>query len=232
MPDETQLRDWLKQQPADTCVADVRGAPAPAVAVRTVRHAYAKPYIAHASIAPSCAIAQWSEDGVHLWTHSQGVYNLRLDLAIALSMPAESIVVEHAEGAGCYGHNGADDVALDAALLARAVEVGRPVRVQWSRADELSWAPFGPAMAVAIEADLDAGGEILAWRHDVWSNGHTMRPGRAKTPALLAAWHLERPFDRMLPIDPLGGHRTPAPRDAAPRFGAAFARRIRECLRH
>ncbi len=202
LPDETQLRDWLKQQPADTCVADVRGAPAPAVAVRTVRHAYAKPYIAHASIAPSCAIAQWSEDGVHLWTHSQGVYNLRLDLAIALSMPAESIVVEHAEGAGCYGHNGADDVALDAALLARAVEVGRPVRVQWSRADELSWAPFGPAMAVAIEADLDAGGEILAWRHDVWSNGHTMRPGRAKTPALLAAWHLERPFDRMLPIDP------------------------------
>ncbi len=68
------------------------------------------------------------------------------------------------------------------------------MRVQWSREDELAWAPFGPAMAVAIEADLDAAGEVVDWRHDVWSNGHTSRPGRAKTPTLLAAAYLERPF--------------------------------------
>jgi CO/xanthine dehydrogenase Mo-binding subunit len=109
--------------------------------------------------------------------------------------------VAHVEGAGCYGHNGADDVALDAALLARAAG-GRPVRVVWSRADELAWAPFGPAMAIALEADVDAAGEVLAWRHDLWSNGHSTRPGRAATPTLLAASHLERPFDRLLAINP------------------------------
>ena len=92
---------------------------------------------------------------MQVWSHSQGVYNLRADLALVLALPPERIVVEHVEGAGCYGHNGADDVALDAVLLARAAH-GRPVRVQWSRADELACSPFGAAMAVEIEADLDA----------------------------------------------------------------------------
>ena len=113
------------------------------------------PIIAHASIAPSCAIAQWNGDRVHVWTHSQGVYLLRADLALVLKLPVENITVEHMEGAGCYGHNAADDVALDAVLLAKAAG-GRPVRVQWSRQDEMSHAPFGAAMAIEIEADLDA----------------------------------------------------------------------------
>ena len=94
-------------------------------------------------------------DRVHVWTHSQGVYLLRADLALVLKLPAENITVEHMEGAGCYGHNAADDVALDAVLLAKAAG-GRPVRVQWSREDEMTHAPFGAAMAVEIEADLDA----------------------------------------------------------------------------
>ena len=130
-----------------------------------------------------------------MWTHSQGVYNLRADLALVFALPPESIVVEHVEGAGCYGQNGADDVALDAVLLARAVQ-GRPVRLQWSREDELAWAPFGAAQAVDLEADLDAQGEIVGWRHEVWSNGHVSRPGRAKTPTLLAASQLAKPFPR------------------------------------
>ena len=91
-------------------------------------------------------MAQWNGDRVHVWTHSQGIYILRADLALVLALPVENIAVEHIEGAGCYGHNGADDVALDAVLLARAAG-GRPVRLQWSRADEMSDAPFGPAMA-------------------------------------------------------------------------------------
>ena len=103
--------------------------------------------------------------------------------------------MQHVEGAGCYGHNPADDVAFDAAWLARAVP-GRPVRVQWSRADELACGPFGPAMAIDIEAELDATGDIATWRHTVWSNGHGTRPGRGSSPALLGAWHLDSPFER------------------------------------
>jgi CO/xanthine dehydrogenase Mo-binding subunit len=105
------------------------------------------------------------------------------------------------EGAGCYGQNGADDVALDAALLARAVE-GRPVSLNWSRADEMAWAPLGAAQAVDIEADLDAQGEIVAWRHDVWGNGHVSRPGRGKTPTLLTATQLAKPFPRVVAANP------------------------------
>ena len=146
-------------------------------------------------------MAQWSGDRVHVWTHSQGVYLLRADLALVLKLPAENITVEHMEGAGCYGHNAADDVALDAVLLAKAAG-GRPVRVQWSREDEMSDAPFGAAMAIEIEADLDAQGEIVDWRHAIWSNGHAARPGRAAQPALLAASELADPFPRMISTNP------------------------------
>ncbi len=146
-------------------------------------------------------MAQWDGDRVRVWTHSQGVYLLRADLALVLELPVENITVEHMEGAGCYGHNAADDVALDAVLLAKAAG-GRPVRVQWSRADEMTHAPFGAAMAIEIEADLDAQDEIVDWRHAIWSNGHAARPGRASQPALLAAFELENPFPRMISTNP------------------------------
>ena len=165
---------------------------------RTIQRQYTRPYIAHASMAPSCAIAQWSGDRVHVWTHSQGVYLLRADMALVLKMPAENITVEHLEGAGCYGHNAADDVAMDAALLAKAAG-GRPVRVQWTRADEMTHGPFGAAMAIEIEADLDADNEIVGWRHAIWSNGHAARPGRAAKPTLLAGYELADPFPGRLP---------------------------------
>ncbi|HEX2114025.1 MAG TPA: molybdopterin cofactor-binding domain-containing protein [Alphaproteobacteria bacterium] len=216
LPDAADIPSWLKAQPVETTVVASRsGAPLPAT--RTVRREYTKPFLAHASIGPSCAIAHWRGGGVHVRTHSQGVYNLQADLALALGAARERVTVEHVEGAGCYGHNGADDVALDAALLARAAD-GRPVRVQWSREDELGWAPFGPAMLVAIEADLDADGEVVAWRHQAWSNGHSIRPGRAKTPTLLAAAHLAKPFEQIAAINaPLaaGGG---AERNAVPEY--------------
>jgi CO/xanthine dehydrogenase Mo-binding subunit len=150
-----------------------------------------------------------------VWSHCQGVYNLRADLAIACALPPESIVVEHVEGAGCYGHNGADDVAFDAVLLARAAG-GRPVRVQWSREDELAWSPVGAAMAIDMEADLDAGGDIVRWRHEVWSNGHVGRSGRAPIPTVFAASQLAKPFERFISVDPPmanggGGERNAVP---------------------
>jgi CO/xanthine dehydrogenase Mo-binding subunit len=201
LPDENGLADFLKAQPTESTVIDNKTASAPAQKIRTIRRQYTRPYIAHASIAPSCALAQWSGDRVHVWTHSQGVYLLRADLALVLKLPVENITVEHMEGAGCYGHNAADDVALDAVLLAKTAG-GRLVRVQWSRADEMSHAPFGAAMAIEIEADLDAQNEIANWRHSIWSNGHAARPGRAAQPALLAATELATPFPRMISGNP------------------------------
>ncbi|MDX1889635.1 xanthine dehydrogenase family protein molybdopterin-binding subunit [Mycolicibacterium sp. 050158] len=190
LPDEAQLPAFLTSAPAETVVISDSlqdGAPDPAG-----HHAvYHRPYLAHASMGPSAATALVNDgDGIRLrvWTHSQGVYLLRRELARALRLHERDVVVQHVEGAGCYGHNGADDVALDAALLAAAVP-GRPVQVVWSRPDELGWAPFGPAAVVRIAADVDAEGSVTTWRHDVWGNGHVTRPGFVATVGLLAATH-------------------------------------------
>ena len=199
LPDAGSIPEWLTLQPRETTLVGEK-AGAGGAAVKTLRARFSKPFIAHASIGPSCAVARWSGDRLEVWSQTQGVHNLAPDLAIVFAIPAEHIVVRHAEGAGCYGHNGADDVALDAALLARAVP-GHPVKVVWSREDELGWAPFGPAMAVDIEVDLDARGDVAAWRTEVFSNGHGVRPGRAKTPTLLAASHLAKPFERFIAIN-------------------------------
>ncbi|QQO17071.1 xanthine dehydrogenase family protein molybdopterin-binding subunit [Bradyrhizobium diazoefficiens] len=217
LPDEDALAEFLKSQPVETTVIDTKAAATTAKAARTLRRQYTRPYIAHASIAPSCAMARWNGDRVQVWTHSQGVYLLRADLAIVLKLPAENIVVEHMEGAGCYGHNAADDVALDAVLLAKEAR-GRPVRVQWSRHDEMSHAPFGAAMAIAIEADLDAGNEIIGWRHAIWSNGHAARPGRAAQPALLAATEIANPYPRMISTNPPAANGGGSDRNSVPLY--------------
>ena len=160
---------------------------------------YHRPYLAHASMGPSTATAlasdsQDSDRGgsrLRVWSHTQGVYQLRAELARALDLTPDDITVTHVAGAGCYGHNGADDAALDAALLALAVP-GRPVQVVWSRADELGRAPFGAAAVVRLGAETDPAGNVLSWRHEIWGNGHSTRPGSAPATspvALLAAAH-------------------------------------------
>jgi nicotinate dehydrogenase subunit B len=217
LPDENRLAEFLKAQPVESTVIDKRTGSGAVEKVRTLRRQYTRPYMAHASIAPSCAMAQWNGDRVHVWTHSQGVYLLRADMALVLKLPVENITVEHMEGAGCYGHNPADDVALDAVLLAKAAG-GRPVRLQWSRADEMTHAPFGAAMAIEIEADLDAEGEIVDWRHSIWSNGHAARPGRAAQPALLAGTELANPFPRMISSNPPQANGGGADRNSIPLY--------------
>src|SRR6201996_3885032 len=217
LPDENDLAAFLKSQPVESTVIATRTAKNPAKTACTLKRQYVRPYIAHASIAPSCAMAQWNGDRVHVWTHSQGVYLLRNDLALVLKIPLENITVEHLEGAGCYGHNPADDVALDAVLLAQAAG-GRPVRVQWSRADEMKHGPFGAAMAVEVEADLDAQGEIVAWRHSIWSNGHGARPGRGAKPTLLAGYDLENPFPIAISSNPPQANGGGADRNSIPLY--------------
>jgi CO/xanthine dehydrogenase Mo-binding subunit len=158
---------------------------------RLVEATYRRPFQMHASLGPSAALAELSEGSLTVWTHSQGASVLRLSLAQALGMEAERVRVIHAEGAGCYGHNGADDAALDAALLAHALPE-RPVLLQWMREDENAWEPYGSAMVVKLQAALDAGGRITAWSHDVWSYTHMGRPlPYGERSGLLAAWHRE-----------------------------------------
>jgi CO/xanthine dehydrogenase Mo-binding subunit len=189
---------WLRANVSERVVLkEAKGA----ATGRTLKASYTKQFVAHASIGPSCAIARLRDGNLEVWTHSQGIFGLRHELSIVLGIPPDRIVVSHAEGAGCYGHNGADDAALDAALLARAAN-GRPVRLQWMREDEFAWEPYGPAMAIDLEAALDAGGNVTYWKHELWSNGHTHRPGRSPKPALIAAGHLAKPFERTHAIDP------------------------------
>jgi len=190
LPDERDLKGFLLSAPTEDVPVESRHdeqADPSATTVRTAEHT--RPFLAHASMAPSCAIARWDGEQVAAWSHSQGVFALRDALAAGLSMDPEQVTVHHAEGAGAYGHNGADDVTLDAVLLARAVP-GRPVRVLWSREDEMSWAPLGSAMLARLSAGLDRAGRIVTWRQDVWSNGFIGRPGRGGDPRLLALAHL------------------------------------------
>lgn len=196
------IYSWMKAHVAETKIQKEQvNAEAKARGAKHFKAEYHKPFICHASIGPSCAIAQKKGDTIEVWSHSQGIFGLRQEIAMVLRMPEERVLVHHAEGAGCYGHNGADDVALDAALIAQHTK-GKPVRLQWTREDEFAWEPYGPAMAVALEASLDGEGNIVSWRHDLWSNGHTHRPGRSQKPVLLAAGEIAEPFERAPAIDP------------------------------
>ena len=196
LPEQATIYDTIRQLPSnDTTILD-KGTPGQQGA-HTVRATYHRPYQLHGSIGPSCALAIFEADKLTVWTHSQGVYPLRNALADMLHMPQQQVHCIHVEGSGCYGHNAADDVAADAALIARAIP-GRPIRVQWMREDEHGWEPFGPAMISQAAASLDADGKLIDWQYDVWSNTHSTRP---EGPAgnLLAARYLAQPFAQPAP---------------------------------
>ena len=187
LPNENALPEYLTTAPAETrTLHDSGNPPTGDRSTTTIKARFSRPYLAHASIAPSCAIARWDNGTLTVWTHSQGVYNLRAELARWFNLAPEAVQVEHVEGAGCYGHNAADDAAGDAALLEQAVP-GRHVQVVWSREDELTWSPFGPAMVIEVKVELNNKGEINHWRQEIWSNGHSSRPSSHGNPPLLAA---------------------------------------------
>jgi len=160
-------------------------------AAKKLEATFTRPYQMHGSIGPSCAVAHRDGEETTVWSHTQGVYPDRDAIAGMLRLPKEKIRCIHVEGSGCYGHNGADDAAADAALIAQALP-GTPVRVQWMREQEHAWEPYGPAMVTKVAAALDASGTIVDWDFAVWSNTHSMRPGGAG--ALLAAQSLAQPF--------------------------------------
>ena len=179
---------------------------------KTVEATFTRPYQAHGSIGPSCAIAQLIDGAMTVWTHTQGVYPDRQGIAEMLKVPPATVRLIHVEGSGCYGHNGADDAAADAALIARALP-GMPVRVLWTREQEHAWEPFGPAMVTKLKASLDDSGKIADWNFDVWTNTHSMRPGGAGS--MLAGQHMAQPFavpaPQPLPLPAGGGDRNAIP---------------------
>jgi len=171
--------------------------PQPAPATLTLQRRYSRPYIAHASIGPACALAQPTHQGVQVWSHSQGVFKLRDQIAQALQLQPQQVHIKHSPGAGCYGHNGADDVAFDAAFIAHTW--GLSVRVQWSREDEMTVSPMGPASLVDIQASVGDDGRICQWQTQVWSPTHLNRPSWGDGIQLLGAWSA---FENCMPPTP------------------------------
>src|SRR5262249_22738553 len=218
-PTGQQLFAHMRRQPSQDSLVSEKNDKA-AEAVKTLEATFTRPFQAHASIGPSCAVAQWGKGKTRGWSHTQGGVPMRGELAKALKMPAADIAVTHREGAGCYGHNGADDVALDAALCARATK-GRPVKLQWMRDNEFRWEPYGSAMLIDLRAGLDAQGNVVEFRNELWSHTHTTRPGESDGTNLLAAWYLkdaQRPGSaRNIPQPAGGGDRNAIPLYLFPR---------------
>ncbi len=211
LPKQDDLPRLLTGLPSRDTIILERSDPS-AVGQKTIEATYARPYQSHGSIGPSCAIAQSVNDAMTVWTHTQGVYPDRQGITEMLRVPPASVRLIHVEGSGCYGHNGADDAAADAALIARELP-GVPVRVQWMREQEHGWEPFGPAMVTKLKASLDSNGAISSWNFEVWSNTHSMRPGGAGS--MLAAQHMAEaiplPAPKPIPLPEGGGDRNAIP---------------------
>ncbi|MCW8085000.1 xanthine dehydrogenase family protein molybdopterin-binding subunit [Sabulicella glaciei] len=169
LPDQSRLWEHVKATPvAQVQVTSERGDAPGAVrgAARQLSASYDFGINSHASMGPSCAVAEWKDGRLTTWSASQATHNLRKQLSMMLAEPVEKVRCIYMEGAGCYGRNGHEDAAADAALLAKAV--GRPVRVQWMRHDEHGWDPKGPPHLVELRGGLDAQGNIVGWEAEAW----------------------------------------------------------------
>jgi CO/xanthine dehydrogenase Mo-binding subunit len=203
LPDQDKLPAFLERSVSQVGTVTSVGAES-ASGAKTLSAQFTRSYQMHGSIGPSAAVAVLNDGVMTVWTHTQGVYPDRSAIAEMLGMPLDKVRCIHTEGSGCYGHNGADDAAADAALIAQALP-GRPVRVQWMRDQEHLWEPYGPGMLTRASATLDAGGNIVNWHYDLWSNNHGTRPGSAGS--LLAGRLMARHFPpdpAKLQISPLG----------------------------
>jgi CO/xanthine dehydrogenase Mo-binding subunit len=201
--DTSGLTSWETASHSDASQAGVvfsRGEAPQSITGRRLATEIVRPYIAHASLAPSCAIAKGEGDRREVCTHSQSVQDLNTGHSLAFNIGPEKIVVIHSPGAGTYGHSGQDDVAYEAALLAREV-TGTPVRVLWARAEDFALSPHGPGMRVSASATLDASGRIKAFDIESTGQAHVNRPGRGGTPNFIAGERLEARLPSSQPGD-------------------------------
>jgi CO/xanthine dehydrogenase Mo-binding subunit len=218
---EQQEAAWLKGQPCeDRRIGDP---PLGSPPKRLVQASFSRPYVAHASLGPSCALAEFKDGHLTVWSHGQGMHPLRRNLAAALKMPIEQITARHLHGAGCYGHNGADDAALDACLVARQLP-GKCIRVQWRREEEFGFEPSGPAMLITLHVDLDERGRPVDWTTEIWSATHVSRPGGSGY--LLATEALPDPEPEVPPDDPTEERGGGGTRNAKPLYDVATHRTL------
>ncbi len=173
---------------------------------RVVKATYRYPYQMHGSIGSSCAVADVQADQATIWSATQAVYPLRSTAAMVLGLKPENVRVIFKMGSGCYGCNGADTVSYDAMILSQAV--GRPVRVQLTRKDEMAWENYGFAFVIEERAAVDTSGVITAWDHESWSATFGGRPGNTN-PGNVVTGHLAG-FEPFVP-----SARTPAPNPTA-----------------
>ncbi len=215
-----QRADALLQQP--TIDRTVGAPPATGRPAASHQATYSRGFLAHASIAPSCALAQFCDGHLTVWTHAQGVFPLRAALAQSLNLDPGRISVRHVHGPGCYGHNGADDAAADAAIIAMQ-RPGTAIRVRWRREEEFAHEPVSSAMVVTLRAALGANGRPTDWTAEIWSGTHSARPGSGN---LLAAQALPQPPAEPAPHDVPDAGGGGAVRNATPLYDVGAKRFI------
>ncbi|MBN9489588.1 MAG: xanthine dehydrogenase family protein molybdopterin-binding subunit [Alphaproteobacteria bacterium] len=209
---EQQEAAWLQGQPSDD--RRIGALPSEKPPKRLVQMTISRPYVAHASMAPSCALAEFRDGHLTVHSHGQGMHLLRKNLAAALALPIEAVTAQHLHGAGCYGHNGADDAALDASLIALRLP-GHCIRLQWRREEEFGYEPVGPAMLVTLHVDLDDKGRPADWTTEIWSPTHVQRPG-SNSGFLLATEAMANPPPEVVPSDPTEARGGGGTRNAVP----------------
>lgn len=216
LPTHEGIFDWLQRTPPGRVIqTKTQTRTSDEVPSHTLEATYLRPYHMHASIGTSAAMATWGQDGVMvIQTHSQSVFETSVAIAKMLGLPPEKVRCQHVQGAGCYGHNMADDAAADAALLAMRVP-GQTVRLQYTREQEHQWEPYGSAMVIRVKAGVNAQGQVLDWDLQIWSTPHGTRPN-GDPGNLLSARYLAQPFAQPTPTN-AGG-----PNFAADRNGIAL----------
>jgi nicotinate dehydrogenase subunit B len=185
LPEQSQLWEYVRNSKVDRSeVFQSNGDSAEALkrSGRTLQATYDLAMNTHGSIGPSCAVADFKNGQLTVWTPSQASHLLRVQLASMLQIKPESVRCIYVEGAGCYGRNGSDDCSSEAALISKAIR--RPVRLQWMRQDEHGWDPKGPPVLLDYRGAFDAEGRITAWESDIFM---PERPMRRSGVTLLAA---------------------------------------------
>ena len=208
LPAQRELYEFLRKQPSrDAFVVnskDVDDSLAKAASI--IKATYLHPYQMHGSIGTSCAVADVQGGKATIWSPTQSAYPTRSGVAMLLGLAPADVRVIFTRGAGCYGINGADTVSYDAALLSQVV--GKPVRVQLSRQDEMAWENYGFPYVIDQRVGVDANGAIVAWDHEAWFASLGGRPGTS-TPGNVVTGMLAgfapAPFTARTAADPAGG---------------------------
>ncbi len=209
----------MRSQPTEPHVArDDEGVDEALAAGTTISASYSRPYQSHGSMSPSAGVARLQDGMLEVWSHTQGVHQLRKEIVKLVGDRADDVVVHHADGPGSYGQNAADDAAALAALVALTVP-GHPVRLHLSVSDEFHWEPYGTTMAADLTASVDDDGRILAWSHRTLTDGHMNRPA-GQGDRTIGAWLVEGGATPPQPAVTEGGARNIVPIYALPRVHA------------